>query len=215
MHHTLALILRKDPWNEADWLITALSRDFGKIRLRAQGARKHGAKLQGHLEPGGESEISFVIGRNGYRLTTARLRKFFPSIRSSFSKLRALQGALTALDANLFEERNGAGAVFELVDDFLRTLERAEHREAVRRLMVWFQVRFLDLLGFVPHRDTAEASQCATLLRFAALGASDISAAPMDGGILEKELAWLQGRVGDGVRLPRLPLRLDFAANFG
>lgn len=215
MHHTLVLILRKDPWNEADWLITAFSRDFGKIRLRAQGARKHGAKLQGHLEPGGESEISFVIGRNGYRLTTARLREFFPSIRSSLSKLRSLQSALTALDANVFEERSGAGAVFELVDDFLCALEGAERLETVRRLMVWFHVRFLDVLGFMPHRDTAEASQCSTLLRFAALGAPDISASPMDRGILERELAWLQSRVGDGVRLPALPLRLDFAANFG
>ena len=97
MHHTEALILKKDEWGEADWLITALSADFGKIRLLAQGARKHGAKLQGHLEPGSVSGLSFVVGRNGYRLTGARLAAFPTAVRGSLSKTRALNIILQAL----------------------------------------------------------------------------------------------------------------------
>lgn len=158
MYHTRALILRREERGEADVLVTALAEDFGKIRLLAQGARKHQAKLKGHLEPGSLASISFVVGKNGYRLTTAELKNFFLPLRRSLPKLRALYSVLTLLDANLFEERERAPELFSLVGETLAGLGFADREEILRRAVGWFYVRFFDFLGVLPPVDALEAA---------------------------------------------------------
>lgn len=202
MHHTQALILRKDEWGEADWLVTALSRDFGKIRLMAQGARKHGAKLQGHIEPGSVSELSFVVGRNGYRLTTARLVHFFPEARSSLAKLGMLYLFLRLLDDNLLEERDRAGELFSLTNETLSALERGENPAAVARLAVWYQARFLNFLGFLPSVRSEEARRCSLILEFGNVPLNEVMGRDVPLALLDLELKWLAGYLGEAVRIP-------------
>ncbi len=208
MHHTRAVILKKEEWHEADWLVTAFSEDFGKIRLLAQGSRKHGAKLQGHLEPGSVAELSFVIGRNGYRLTTARLR-FFPALsRGSLTKLRALTAILVALDSNLLEEREGAPALFGLLGDVLAALERAEPPGTIERLLAWFQVRLWNFLGVLPEGGSPEATGVASLLALGRAPLETIDALAFREGALGAELSRLDAQLathlGPQVRVVKL-----------
>lgn len=211
MHHTRALILRKDEWNEADVLVTALTRDFGKIRLLAQGARKLGAKLQGHLEPGSIAEVSFVIGRNGYRLTTAHLLEFFPDIRASFSKLRALFFVLGALDVNLWEERERAEELFGVVEEALAALEGARRLGTVRRIIVWFVVRFFGLLGVFPPPGSAEAAHASSLFVLAERHADEVDTVATSEEGLEGALRLVVGHLGSAVHLPHARAFADLA----
>lgn len=180
-------------------LITALTRDFGKIRLLAQGARKHGAKLQGHLLPGSLAEIFFVIGRNGYRLTAAEMQDFFPAIRSSLAKLRALSIFLALLDANLLEERDGAGKLFLTVTDVLSFLEDAPEN-MLPRLAAWFQIKFLDHLGVLPSRDSAEAVHIPSLMELSRCFLAGIADIPLQDERFTGEVAWLSRRLAGAVQ---------------
>lgn len=191
MHHTQALILRKDEWNEADWLITALTEDFGRIRLLAQGSRKHGAKLQGHLEPGSLVGLSFVVGKHGYRVTTAQLVEFFPAIRTSLSKSRLLFTVLSTLDGHLLESREEARDIFALAATLLTALVSASNVGIVRRLEAWFYVKFLAFLGILPHRSSQEASGYQSLIELGDRAVSEVSALPLSEKALERELAWM------------------------
>lgn len=201
MHHTQALILRKDEWSEADWLVTALSRDFGKIRLRVQGARKHGAKLQGHIEPGSISELSFVSGRNSYRLTTARMVEHFPMARASLTKLGTLHLLLHLLDGNLLEERGHAEEIFSLTGKTLLALERGENPSLPRHLAIWFQAKFLDFLGVLPSIRSEEARRCALVLELSRIPLDEIERRNISLAPLELELKWLTRYLGDAVRM--------------
>lgn len=196
MHHTKALILKREEWGEADWRVTAFSDDFGKIRLLAQGARKHGAKLQGHLEPGSVAELSFVIGRNGYRLTTARLRSFPTSSRSSLTKLRAESAILDFLDVNLLEEREGAGELFALLSETLGALEQTEPSGAIQRIVIWFEVRLIAFLGLLPSADAPEARHIPSLRALASQPIAAFAAPALSETELERELAWLKSKLG-------------------
>lgn len=196
MYHSRALILRKDEWGEADCRLTALTADFGKIRLLAQGARKHGAKLQGHLEPGTVSDISFVAGRNGYRLTTARLRNFPAAARASLPKLHAHAAVLVALDQNLLEEREGARELLATAEAALGALEDAGDTAAVRRLAVWFHVQLAAFLGVFPSPLAPEAKAVPRLLALAARPPGALAAAGDDPDPLEREWAWLVRKLG-------------------
>ena len=61
MHSTEGIILKKEPYGEADLLITILTKDFGKIKVMAQGVRKEAAKLKGHFEPLTHSATNFFF----------------------------------------------------------------------------------------------------------------------------------------------------------
>lgn len=209
-HQTAALILNKEGWGEAGLLITALTRDFGKIRLLAQGSRKHGAKLQGHLLPGSLTEIFFVVGRNGYRLTAAEMQDFFPAIRSSPAKLRTLAIFLTLLDTNLLEERDEAGALFRMVIGVLSFLENASE-SMLSRLAAWFQIKFLDHLGVLPSRDSAEAVHIPSLMELSGCPLSEIAAVPFRDECLAGEIAWLSQRLAGAVQGLEPVGRLDLA----
>lgn len=199
MYQTAALILKKEVWGEADVLITALTRDFGKIRLLAQGSRKHGAKLQGHLEPGSLAEIFFIIGRNGYRLTAAELHDYFPAIHFSLTKLRVRAIFLALLDANLLEERDQAGELFRMVTDALSVLKDAP--EAIfPRLAAWFQLKFLDHLGVLPSRDSAEAIHIPSLVELSSYPLAGITDAPLQDERFAEELSWLSRRLAGAVQ---------------
>mgnify|MGYP001603563609 FL=1 len=196
MYHTRAIILKKEDWNEADWLVTVLSSDFGKIRLLAQGARKHGAKLQGHLEPGSIADISLVIGRNGYRMTSARMREFFPAAHRSLAKLRAIYATLSILDANLLEERDGAEEIFKLGEDTLRAMDRCENLGMLRRIIVWFHARLLEFLGLLPAAGSREGDNIKLLLNFVSRPLADIEGLEVGEDLLERELVELIRELG-------------------
>lgn len=203
MYHTQALILRKDEWNEADWMVTALTRDFGKTRLLAQGARKHGAKLKGHLEPGAISDVSLVAGRNGYRLTSARLRMYFPATRRSWPKLHAAAMIRELLNANLFEEHDRARELFTTTAAVLVGLERSAGAAMLRRLVVWFYLRFLAFLGLLPAGGGEGAERWRTLTDFARqpIGAFEMPA--LSEPELEAALTDLIGYLGDAIQVPQ------------
>ncbi|QQG44946.1 MAG: DNA repair protein RecO [Candidatus Sungiibacteriota bacterium] len=102
MHTTEGIILRKQDFGEADAVFTIYTKDFGKLRLLAQGVKKEGAKLKGHLEPLNHARITFVLGRNGERLTHATLLNFGPELRTDFAKLYAAHRVVGCIDNRTF-----------------------------------------------------------------------------------------------------------------
>lgn len=196
MHHSRALILKKEAWGESGWRLTALTAEFGKIRLLAQGARKHGAKLQGHLEPGSVTELSFVTGRGGWRLTTARLAFFPVSTRASFAKLQSLAVILATLDANLLEERDRAAELLRMTEDAIGALEAGEDAASARLLGMWFQARFTAFLGLFPSPVSPEGRSIPQLRSLLARAPDALRLGEFDPGVLERELSWLLQRTG-------------------
>lgn len=72
---------------EADRIYTIMTRDLGLVRAMAIGVRKEVSKLRGNIEPFSLSSVSFVKGKDYWRLTSAEL---IQSISSSPSFARPL-----------------------------------------------------------------------------------------------------------------------------
>lgn len=86
--HTLAIVLKRTNYSEADRIITMLTKDLGKIQVIAKGVRKERSKLAGGIEPFCISEIGIVKGRGEIdTLTSARLQRHFGNIMKSLEKL--------------------------------------------------------------------------------------------------------------------------------
>lgn len=149
---TSAIVLKKDPSGEADLIITAFTEKYGKIRLLAQGARKEGAKLKGHCEPGTHAFLGFVTGKNIYRLVEADTIEAFPRISLSFQKIKARHWIFDFTEHHTMEDLRGEASDFfsELVK-FLRDCETAEESTSrIRMLVLRAEFALYRYLGILP-----------------------------------------------------------------
>ncbi len=151
MHTTKALMIKKEEYGEADLMLTVLSEQFGKIKVFAKGVRKNAAKLRGHCEPMSKSVITFVVGRNIYRLIHAEAEDFYPGIRKDLTKLQTAEHCLALADEYLLEDKD-LGEFFKLFENTFSFLEGEEgYTEALqKKIILWFESNFLYLLGLFP-----------------------------------------------------------------
>lgn len=191
-------------------MVSAFTEDFGKLRLLARGARRHGAKLQGHLEPGAVAFFSFVAGRSGHRLTGARLLDSLPATRASLSKTRACASVLVTLEQNLLSGGDRPEELFGLVAVTLGTLEACED-DVLHRLFAWFAARFIRHLGLLPAGDSPEADGLALLLDLASRRPEEIASLSLSPGSLRRELEELAALLGRAVTLPHTATETEFA----
>ena len=80
IYTTKGIVLSERAVGEADRIYTILTRDLGKIQAQAIGARKNSSKMRGSIEPFSLSNISFVKGKNYWRLTSAESIKRIPAL---------------------------------------------------------------------------------------------------------------------------------------
>ena len=74
------IILSERPVREADRIYTIMTRNLGLVRAAAIGVRKEISKLRGSIEPFSLSSISFVKGKDYWRLTSAELIRNIPAV---------------------------------------------------------------------------------------------------------------------------------------
>ena len=80
IYTTRGIVLSERPVREADRIYTIITRDLGLVRAMATGVRKETSKLRGNIEPFSLASISFVKGKNYWRLISAELIQNIPSI---------------------------------------------------------------------------------------------------------------------------------------
>ena len=167
------LTLRKASIGEADLLVTILTREQGKVRAVAKGAKRSTSKLVGHLEPLNQLQLSMAHGRNLDYVNQAQ----------SINNFAGLKSDLDALTKGLY--------VAELVDGFgseaspnqplydlaLETLRAIEQHPDSQWPLIFFQVHLLGVSGLMP-----ELYQCVECNQSLAPGRHRFS--PSVGGVL-------------------------------
>ncbi len=82
IYTTKGIVLSEKPAREADRIYIILTRDLGLVRAVAIGVRKEVSKLRGNIEPFSFAIVSFVKGKDHWRLTSAELvQKISPALR--------------------------------------------------------------------------------------------------------------------------------------
>src|SRR3989344_6185851 len=102
MYFTLAIVLSSGAAGESDGLYSLYTKDFGKIRARAQGVKKVDAKLRGHLETLALSRVGFVQTRHGERLVYAEALEGFGAICSDIERMKTALYVAALLDEAIF-----------------------------------------------------------------------------------------------------------------
>lgn len=147
-----ALTLKNAPLGESDLLVTLYSREHGKLRAVAKGARKSVSKLVGHLEPLTVVRLSMAQGRTLDIVTQAQVLDSFPALRSDLTAIT--KGLYVAeLTDGFGPEANSNPELYQLAVDVLGNLANDEslaNDEASEITLRYFEVHLLRVTGLLP-----------------------------------------------------------------
>jgi DNA repair protein RecO (recombination protein O) len=142
-----AIILRHADWGEADRLITLYSREQGKLRAVAKGARKITSRKAGHLEPFTHVKLQLSRGRDLFIITQADTIDAYLPLRETLVLTGNSFYVVELLDRFVYEDEGPNPTLFRLLAD---TLERLAEKEDPWLAVRYYEMRLLDFLGFRP-----------------------------------------------------------------
>ncbi len=149
LYKTNAIVTRSTNYGESDKIVTFFTRDFGKIRGIAKGARRSRKRFQNAL--GLFSHIRLIFfDREGVGLVRAEssdILHTFPNIRENLIKIYYGNYFLELVN-EMAGEREANLEAFNLLLSFLLSLEEGETHEERLRM---FEIRMLSLFGYRPN----------------------------------------------------------------
>ncbi len=142
-----AVVLRRSDWGEADRLLTLYSRERGKLRALAKGARRIKSRKAGHIEPFTRVLLQLARGRDLSIVTQAETVEAYLPLREDLLRLALAGTVVELLDRFTYEEGHENIALFNLLTDTLRRIASLPDPWLAAR---YYEVQALDLFGYRP-----------------------------------------------------------------
>lgn len=139
-------MLKHADFGEADRLLTLYSREEGKIRAMAKGARKPGSRKGGHLEPFSRASLLLGKGREIPVVEQAEALDLNSALSQDLVALGYASYAVELLD-KFSADHDPHGGVYRLIRD---TLQRLARGEVLQLAVRFYEVKLLEQMGFRP-----------------------------------------------------------------
>lgn len=146
VYRSEAIVLRRRDFGEADRLLTLFTRDHGKLRAIAKGARKPQSRKAGHVELFMRSKMLFARGRNLDLITQAELVEAYRPLREELVRLTYASHIAELLD-RFTGENDVQPELYHLLADALGWLAESQDLMLTTR---YYELRLLSLVGFQP-----------------------------------------------------------------
>ena len=140
-------MLRHSDYGEADRLLTLYTRQLGKTRALAKGARKIASRKAGHIEPFTHVKLQLAKGRDMLILTQADTVDAYLPLREDLILTSHASYVMELLDRFTYEEETESPSTFRLLTD---TLSRLASKSDPWLVIRYYEMRLLDHLGFRP-----------------------------------------------------------------
>lgn len=140
------VVLRHQDWGETDRLIILFSRERGKLRAIAKGARKPQSRKAGHLEPFNRVSLLLAQGRDLPLITQAETLTAYPAFQEDLLRIGYGAYLLELMDRFAVEEEANP-ALYQLL---VETLQRLSQSPDPLFELRYFEVKFLDEVGYRP-----------------------------------------------------------------
>lgn len=141
---TEGIIIRRRNFKDADRILTVLTKDHGKIAVKASGIRRIPSRRSAHVELLNHCILTLYHGTAFPVLTEAQTIETYTPIKEDLQKI-GLAYHLCELVDGLCPENQENGQVFNLVKN---TLTRVSVEENVSEIVHEFQTDLLHVLGY-------------------------------------------------------------------
>ena len=142
-----AVVLRHHDYGEADRLLTLYTRQLGKTRVLAKGARKIASRKAGHIEPFTQVKLQLARGRDMLLVTQADTVDAYLPLREDLILTSQASYVLELLDRFTYVDETENPSTFRLLTD---TLARLASNDDPWLVIRYYEMRLLDFLGFRP-----------------------------------------------------------------
>ncbi|MDX1377299.1 MAG: DNA repair protein RecO [Anaerolineales bacterium] len=142
-----AVVLRHSDFGEADRLLTLYTRQLGKARAIAKGARKIASRKAGHIEPFTHVRLQLARGRDVLIVTQADTVDAHLSLRDNLVLTSQASYVIELLDRFTYVDETESSSIFRLLTE---TLSRLASNHDVWLATRYYEIRLLDHLGFRP-----------------------------------------------------------------
>jgi DNA repair protein RecO (recombination protein O) len=142
-----AVVLRHSDYGEADRLLTLYTRQLGKTRVIAKGARKIASRKAGHIEPFTHVKMQLAQGRDMLILTQADTVDAYQPLREDLILTSQASYVLELLDRFTYQDEIENPGLFRLLTE---TLSRLAAQADPWLVIRYYEMRLLDHLGFRP-----------------------------------------------------------------
>lgn len=159
--NTKAIILKREPFREADTKVTVYSLEKGKLHLVARGAKKISSKLAGHLEPINFVDLMVVRGKQLDYAGSAKALDCFGRMKNDFDRIMQAGKILKILD-RMVEIGDRDENIFSLLLESLAKLDDPEISNH-GLLPAFFSFKLVSFLGYKP--DLYSCAVCKTKLK--------------------------------------------------
>ena len=129
-----AVVLRHSDYGEADRLLTLYTRQLGKTRAVAKGARKIASRKAGHIEPFTYVKLQLAKGRDTLILTQADTVDAYQPLREDLILTSHASYVLELLDRFTYQDETENSAIFRLLTDTLSRLAAKARMNARRAI---------------------------------------------------------------------------------
>ena len=120
---TEGIIIKRRNFNEADRILTVMTRDYGKLQIKAAGVRKITSRRAAHIELLNYTILHLYKGKTFSILTEAKMLDDFSQVKGDFEKV-GLAYHLCELVDGLCPENQENSKVFFLLQKTLAELSR-------------------------------------------------------------------------------------------
>lgn len=156
MHTTDAIVLGMQDAGEYDLLVSFYTREFGKLKIKARGAKKFISKQGAFLHEPSLVRVSFIVGRGGFILAGINSKAYYAIMPKDLFARAYIMSFLSLCDTLLYE-----GSQDEKLWGLLKdALEEAEHlvnsknkQETLWRAEKRWLVALMDISGHLPALD--------------------------------------------------------------
>lgn len=154
--HTV-IILKKQPLNETDELVTFLSREHGKMRALAKSVKLSKSKLAPALQPPFEVVLR-LAGQNLPKIIGAEVRQSFLGLQNNLEAASVVFYVLELL-LKFLPDGQSQPKIFDLSREFFFELSKAGPEDSIFSGLAKFEIDFLDNLGFSVANEVPETSE--------------------------------------------------------
>jgi len=147
-----AVVIRHADYGEADRMLTLYTRQQGKLRALAKGARKPTSRKAGHLEPFTHVTLQLARGRDFPIVTQAETLHAYLSLRDDLILTSHGSYVLELLDRFTYQDEIANPPLFRVL---IETLARLAAGTDAWLSLRYYEMRLLDSVGFRP-----ELAQC-------------------------------------------------------
>lgn len=155
MNTTEALLLRKTPYRDADYILSLFTKDFGKIGGIARNAKKSMKRFGARLEPFVHFRVMFKDSAKELKLIEdTETIQVFPGFIEDIELFTLGSLLLETTDA-LIPKESPNEELFELLIEALSNLNT---KKSPLPIVLQFQLQALSISGYEPNLDTC--AQC-------------------------------------------------------